>query len=70
MQSPFLQNLRIHYPNARIALLTSPKCAPLFEYQDVVDEVIVVRVPWAQHYSRWRKYVTPFAVVDRTSANH
>jgi lipopolysaccharide heptosyltransferase II len=62
MQSPFLQNLRIHYPNARIVLLTSPKCAPLLEHQDVVDEVVAVRVPWAQHYSRWRKY-NPFSLL-------
>jgi heptosyltransferase-2 len=60
MESPFLQNLRIHYPNSRIVLLTSPKCAPLIENQGLVDEVMIVRVPWAQHYSRWRKY-NPFS---------
>lgn len=60
MELPFLQNLRIQYPSAHIALLTSPKCVPLLTDQGLVDEMIVVRVPWAQHYSRWRKY-NPFS---------
>ena len=60
MELPFLRNLRIHYPNAHIALLTSPKCAELTAHQGLVDELIIVRVPWAQHYSRWRKY-NPFS---------
>jgi ADP-heptose:LPS heptosyltransferase len=60
MELPFLQNLRIHYPKAHIAILTSPKCVPLLTDQGLVDETIVVRVPWAQHYSRWRKY-NPFS---------
>jgi heptosyltransferase-2 len=60
MELPFLQNLRIQYPTAHIALLTSPKCVPLIADQGFVDEIIVVRVPWAQHYSRWRKY-NPFS---------
>jgi heptosyltransferase-2 len=60
MELPFLQNLRIQYPKAHIVLLTSPKVAPLIEHQGLVDQVVVVRVPWAQHYSRWRKY-NPFS---------
>jgi len=60
MLSPFLRSLRIQYPNTSITLLTSPKAAPLLEHQRLVDQVIVVRVPWAQHYSRWRKY-NPFS---------
>jgi heptosyltransferase-2 len=60
MELPFLQNLRIQFPNAHIAFLTSPKCVPLTAGQGLVDETIVVRVPWAQHYSRWRKY-NPFS---------
>ncbi len=60
MEVPFLRNLRRHYPDAHIALLTSPKCAELISDQDLVDELIVVKVPWAQHYSRWRKY-NPFS---------
>jgi heptosyltransferase-2 len=62
MESPFVQNLRISYPDARIVLLTSPKAAPLLENQGLVDEVITLRVPWAQHYSRWRKY-NPFSLL-------
>jgi heptosyltransferase II len=60
MESPFLMNLRIQYPHARITLLTSPKVAPLMAHQQLVDEVIEVQVPWALHYSRWRKY-NPFS---------
>src|SRR5467141_2269753 len=60
MLSPFLRSLRIQYPSASITLLTSPKAAPLLEHQGLVDRVTTVRVPWAQHYSRWRKY-NPFS---------
>jgi len=60
METPFLQNLRAQYPDAHIVLLTSPKVAPLIEHQGLVDQVVIVRVPWAQHYSRWRKY-NPFS---------
>jgi heptosyltransferase-2 len=60
MQSPFLINLRNQYPNAHIVLLTSPKVLPLIDNQNFVDETIELRVPWAQHYSRWRKY-NPFS---------
>jgi heptosyltransferase-2 len=56
MQMPFLQNLRLQYPDARIVLLASPKAAPLLGGQKVVDEIIVVNVPWAQHYERFKKY--------------
>ena len=62
MESPFLHNLRVQYPTAHIAIFTSPKCADLLEGQGLVDEMIVVRVPWAQHYSRWRKY-NPFTML-------
>ena len=60
MQTPFLINLRNQYPNAHIVLLTSPKVLPLIDHQNLVDETIELRVPWAQHYSRWRKY-NPFS---------
>jgi lipopolysaccharide heptosyltransferase II len=56
MLTPFLRSLRIQYPAASITLLTSPKAAPLLEHQGLVDQVLTVRVPWAQHYSRWKKY--------------
>lgn len=62
MELPFLENLRTLYPDAHITLLTSPKCVPLIADQGLVDELLVVRVPWAQHYSRWRKY-NPFSLL-------
>jgi ADP-heptose:LPS heptosyltransferase len=62
MESAFLQNLRVQYPTSHIAILTSPKCADLLKDQGLVDEMIVVRVPWAQHYSRRRKY-NPFSML-------
>jgi heptosyltransferase II len=62
MLSPFLRSLRVQYPNAYITLLTSPKAAPIVEHQALVDEVVVVRVPWAEHYSRVRKY-NPFSLL-------
>jgi heptosyltransferase-2 len=61
MLSPFLGSLRIQYPKAHITLLTSPKAAPIVQHQALVDEVIVVRVPWAQHYARSKKY-NPFSM--------
>jgi len=60
MLTPFLRSLRIQYPNASITLLTSPQAAPLLEQQGLVNQVLTVRVPWTQHYSRWRKY-NPFS---------
>jgi heptosyltransferase-2 len=62
MLSPFLRSLRIQFPKAHITLLTSPKAAPILEHQGLVDEVMVVRVPWAQHYSRSKKY-NPFSLL-------
>jgi ADP-heptose:LPS heptosyltransferase len=50
----------MQYPHARIVLLTSPKVVPLLAGQQLVDEIIEVRVPWALHYSRRRKY-SPFS---------
>lgn len=60
MELPFLRNLRIQYPSAHIALLTSPKVAPLLQHQGLVDRIVTVRVPWTEHYSRWKKY-NPFS---------
>jgi ADP-heptose:LPS heptosyltransferase len=60
MELAFLRNLRVRYPAAHIVFLASPKVAALIEKQDLVDEIIVVEVPWAQHYSRWKKY-NPFS---------
>jgi heptosyltransferase-2 len=62
MELPFLESLRLQYPAAHIAILTSPKCVPLLRDQGLVDEIIEVKVPWAQHYSRWAKY-NPFTTL-------
>jgi ADP-heptose:LPS heptosyltransferase len=58
MLTPFLKNLRLHYPKAHIALLASPRIVPMAQEQELVDEIIPVTVPWAQHMSRRRKYVS------------
>src|SRR5260370_2993817 len=60
MLLPFLKELRTYYPNARITLVTSPKVAPLLEAESLVDKVILVRVPWAQYFSLWKKH-NPFS---------
>jgi heptosyltransferase-2 len=57
---PFLKNLRGSYPEARISLLVNAGLASFLEGQGLVDEFIPVRVPWAQHFSRWKKY-NPFS---------
>jgi len=57
---PFLRKLRGSYPEARISLLVNAGLATFLEGQGVVDEFIPVRVPWAQHHSRWKKY-NPFS---------
>jgi ADP-heptose:LPS heptosyltransferase len=62
MELPFLESLRLQFPAAHIAILTSPKCVPLLQDQGLVDEIIETKVPWAQHYSRWKKY-NPFTTL-------
>ena len=57
---PFLKNLRRSYPQARISLLVNAGLASFLEGQGLVDEFIPVRVPWAQHFSRRKKY-SPFS---------
>src|SRR6267142_303071 len=57
---PLLKNLRRSYPQARISLLVNAGLASFLEGQGLVDEFIPVRVPWAQHFSRWKKY-NPFS---------
>lgn len=57
---PFLTNLRRNFPNAKISLLVNAGLESLFEGQGIADEFIPVRVPWAQHFQRWRKY-NPFS---------
>ena len=56
MLTPFFKNIRLHYPKAHIALLGSPRTIPMAEGQGLIDEIIPVTVPWAQHMSRWKKY--------------
>ncbi len=57
---PFLRNLRHSFPQARISLLVQAGLESFLEGQGLVDEFIPVRVPWAQHFDRWRKY-NPFS---------
>ena len=57
---PFLRNLRRSFPNARISLLVNASLVSFLEEQGIVDEFIPIRVPWAQHFSRWKKY-NPFS---------
>jgi heptosyltransferase-2 len=57
---PFLESLRISYPEARIALLANPSMFPLLENLPIVDELIPARFPWAIHFSQWRRY-NPFS---------
>lgn len=56
MLTPFLKNLRLHYPKAHIALLASPRTVPMAQEQELVDEIIPVTVPWARHMARRKKY--------------
>src|SRR5258708_3002955 len=53
---PFLRNLRARFPRAKISLLVNASLKTFLEGQELVDEFIPVRVPWAQHFSRWKKY--------------
>lgn len=57
---PFLSNLRESFPRTRIVLLANPRVGSLLEGRRIADEVIPVRVPWARHFTRWRKY-NPFS---------
>jgi ADP-heptose:LPS heptosyltransferase len=57
---PFLRNLRARFPAAKISLLVNDSLKTFLKGQELVDEFIPVRVPWAQHFSRWKKY-NPFS---------
>ena len=57
---PFLRNLRRSFPKAHIGLLVRPELARFLADQGLVDEFIPVRVPWARHFNRCRKY-NPFS---------
>src|SRR5437879_5862090 len=58
---PFLTNLRRSFPTARISLLVNSALASFLKGQGLVDEFIPVRVPWARHFNRLRKY-NPFSL--------
>lgn len=58
---PFLRNLRERFPSAHISLLVSVDLADFLEGQELVNEFIPVRVPWARHFKRCRKY-NPFSL--------
>lgn len=58
---PFLTNLRRAFPRAKISLLINEGLESLLDGQGIVDEFIPVRVPWARHHHRWRKY-NPFSL--------
>lgn len=57
---PFLRNLRRSFPRAHIAVLVDARFKGFLEGQGIADEFIPVRVPWAEHFSHWRKY-NPFS---------
>lgn len=57
---PFLRNLRMHFPDARISMLASAPAKAVLYDQGVVDEWIPILVPWAGPHSRWQKY-NPFS---------
>ncbi len=58
---PFLRNLRRSFPSARISLLVNSDLASFLGGQGLVDEFIPVRVPWARHFNRLKKY-NPFSL--------
>jgi heptosyltransferase II len=58
---PFLRNLRRRFPRAHISLLVNTRFQAFLKEQGIVDEFIPVRVPWAEHFSHWRKY-NPFSL--------
>lgn len=57
---PFLRELRRTFPNAHIYLLLNEALQRFLQGQGLADEFIPIRVPWAQHLSRWKKY-NPFS---------
>lgn len=53
---PFLKNLRMHYPGAKIAIWANPSMFPLLENLQLVDELIPARFPWSVGFSQWKRY--------------
>src|SRR5260370_6060818 len=56
MLVPVLKNRRAGLPRGKSSLLVNESLKTFLEGQELVDEFIPVRVPWAQHFSRWKKY--------------
>jgi heptosyltransferase II len=49
---PFLQNLRVHYPEAHVTLLANPKTGLLLKGLSLVDEIIPIQVPQGMFFAR------------------
>ncbi len=58
--APLLRSLRARFPQARLAFLGLSRAESFLREQELADELIPIRVPWAEHVSRWRRY-NPFS---------
>jgi ADP-heptose:LPS heptosyltransferase len=58
--APLLRSLRARFPEARLAFLGKSSAESFLREQELADELIPIRVPWAEHVSRWRRY-NPFS---------
>ena len=58
--APLLRSLRARFPQARLAFLGKSSAESFLREQELADELIPIRVPWAEHMSRWRRY-NPFS---------
>jgi ADP-heptose:LPS heptosyltransferase len=58
--APFLRSLRARFPQARLAFVGKSSTESFLREQELADELIPIRVPWAEHVSRWRRY-NPFS---------
>lgn len=58
--APLLRSLRARFPKARLAFLGKSSTESFLREQGLADELIPIRVPWAEHMSRWRRY-NPFS---------
>jgi heptosyltransferase II len=54
--SPFLRNLRMNYPSARVTLAARQKVAPLMQDQGLIDEFFPFEVPWGAEQTPLLKY--------------
>jgi len=58
--APLLRSFRARFPQARLAFLGKSGSESFLRDQELADELIPIRVPWAEHMSRWRRY-NPFS---------